>query len=60
MSEIPTFGEVVQVLVIFGSKGGSGAFCLKICDILTQQDEVSVTLRSRLVICKAHNERNLS
>ena len=23
----------------FGSQGGSGAFCLKICDVLFQQDE---------------------
>ena len=38
---------------------GSGAFCLKICDVLAQQDEFSTTLWSRLAVCKVHNERNL-
>ena len=40
-------GEVVQVLVILVLKG-----CLKICDVLAQQDEFSTTLRSHLVVCK--------
>ena len=38
---------------------GSGAFCLKICDILAQQDEFSTALWSRLVVRKVRNERNL-
>ena len=37
--------EVVQVLVILVLKGGgSGAFCLKICDVLAQQDEFSINI----------------
>ena len=27
-----------------GSQGGSGAFCLKICDVLAQQDEFSIDI----------------
>ena len=62
-TEIPIFGdrktEVVQVLVILVLKGGSGAFCLKICDVLAQQDKTNFlpTLRSRLVVCKVRNKR---
>ena len=46
----------------FGSQGGggSGAFCLKMCDVLAQQDKFSTTLRSCLVVCKVLNECNLS
>ena len=44
----------------FGSQGGSGAFCLKMCDVLAQQDKFSTTLQSILVICKVRNECNLS
>ena len=39
--------------------GESGAFYLKIYDVLAQQDEFSTTLRSRLVVCKVRNERTL-
>ena len=44
----------------FGSQGGSGAICLKMCDVLAQQDKFSTTLQSILVICKVRNECNLS
>ena len=44
----------------FGSQGGSGAFCLKMCDSLAQQDKFSTTLQSILVVCKVCNECNLS
>ena len=44
----------------FGSQGGAGAFCLKMCDVLhvAQQDGFSTTLQSILVICKFCNEIN--
>ena len=43
----------------FDCQGGFGAFCLKMCDFLAQQDKFSTTLRSILVICKVRNECNL-
>ena len=64
VAEIPTFGDKKTGGCTssrdFGSSGGFGAFCLKICGILVQQDEFSTTLRSRLAVCKVRNERNLS
>ena len=64
ISEIPTFGDKKTGGFTssrnFGSLGGSEAFCLKICDILAQQDEFSTTLRSHLVVCKVHTKRKLS
>ena len=63
-AEIPTFGDKKTGGCTssrdFGSSGGFGAFCLKICDILAQQDEFSTTLRSRLAVRKVRNKRNLS
>ena len=46
----------------FGSQGESGVFCLKMSDVLAQQDEFSTTctLQSILVIYRVHNECNLS
>ena len=32
---------------------GSGAFCLKICDVLAQEDEFSATLQSRLIVVRS-------
>ena len=43
--------EVAHVLVFLVLKGGLELFCLKICDVLAQQDEFSTTLRSHLVVC---------
>ena len=52
--------EVVQVLVDLVLKGGSGAFYLKMCDVLAQQEGFSIKLRSILVVCKVRNVCNLS
>ena len=59
-SQIPTFrdkknGRLYKFSCFWFSRGGSVAFCLKVCDILAQQDEFSATLRSCLLVCKVHN-----
>ena len=47
-TEIPTFGDKktggCTSSCEFGSQGGSGAFCLKMCDFLAQQDKFSTTV----------------
>ena len=64
-SDIPTFRDKktggCASSCAFGSQGGgSVAFCLKVCDFFGSTGRISTTLRSRLVVCKVRNERNLS